>query len=174
MSGFEETVVLVDEQDREIGRMPKMQAHQSGTLHRALSVVVFDPQGRMLLQRRALDKYHSPGLWTNACCSHPRPGEAPDEAARRRCREELGLHLEVRFVFSFLYRAVFDNGLIEHELDHVFVAQSDALPWPEPAEVAEVCWVGRDELVDWMKSEPHAFTAWFRILMVQHADMLYP
>jgi len=169
----EESVVLVDEYDREIGQRAKLEAHRLGLLHRALSVVVFDPEGRMLLQRRAFDKYHSPGLWTNACCSHPRPGETPVDAARRRSREELGLDLEVRFVLSFVYRAEFDNGLTEHEFDHVFVAQSDALPWPEPAEVAEVCWVERTELLDWMKTEPEAFTAWFRILMESHAEKLY-
>jgi len=143
-------------------------------LHRAISVVVCDSSGRMLLQKRAYGKYHSPGLWTNACCSHPRPGELPLEAAVRRSREELGLSLKPSSIGSLLYRAEFENGLTEHEFDHIFLAISDDMPWPDPDEVAELRWVDRAELNSWMAENPEQFTVWFRLLVERFPNTLFP
>jgi isopentenyl-diphosphate Delta-isomerase len=158
----EEQVVLVNERDEELGTMGKLEAHQKGALHRAFSVFLFDREGRLLLQRRASGKYHSAGLWTNTCCSHPRQGETLEAAAQRRLREEMGIegHLEHRF--SFIYKAGFDNGLHEHELDHVFFGRSDATPSPDPEEVAEWKRVPVQELDAEMKAHPERFTVWLR------------
>src|SRR5690606_25419863 len=130
-----EHVILVDEQDREIGTMEKMEAHRRGRLHRAFSVFVFDDEKRLLLQQRALDKYHSGGLWTNTCCSHPRPDEKTIDAANRRLREEMGISCDLTYSFQFQYKAEFENGLIEHEVDHVFFGRSDSTPILNPNEV---------------------------------------
>lgn len=116
-----EEVILVNEKDEPIGTMEKLEAHQKGALHRAFSVFLFNPKGELLLQRRALHKYHSAGLWTNTCCSHPRPGEETSAAAHRRLKEEMGMEADLRFMTSFQYRSEFENGLTEHEFDHVFI-----------------------------------------------------
>ena len=120
---MQEQVILVDQQDREIGVAEKLEAHRKGKLHRAFSVFLFNAKDEMLLQQRAAEKYHSGGLWTNTCCSHPRPGEPTEAAARRRLREEMGISCNLNKAFDFIYRAEFDNGLIEHELDHVFIGR---------------------------------------------------
>ena len=130
-------LILVDEQDNPIGTCEKMEAHRKGLLHRAFSVFIFDAQGRMLLQQRALSKYHSGGLWTNACCSHPFPGEDNLTAATRRLQEELGFTTSLRKAFDFYYRAAFDNGLTEHEFDHVFVGQYEGTLEVNPQEVMD-------------------------------------
>ena len=156
----EEQVVLVDQRDVVLGTMGKLEAHQKGLLHRAFSVFIFDKEGRLLLQRRASGKYHSAGLWTNTCCSHPRPGEAPEFAAERRLREEMGLRCPLTFQFTFLYQASFDNGLHEHELDHVFFGQHSAPPRPDPIEVDEWRYITLAELNDEMSRTPERFTAW--------------
>lgn len=160
----DEYVILVDEHDRTIGRMEKMQAHQLGRLHRAISVFVFDKDKRLLLQQRALHKYHSPGLWTNTCCTHPRPGETAMAAAHRRLGEEMGLAADLAFAFTFRYRAVFDNGLTEHELDHVFIAQNDQRPVADPDEVADFRWVNLEDLNQETADQPGAFTVWFKLI----------
>jgi isopentenyl-diphosphate Delta-isomerase len=118
---IEEQVILVDENDNQIGLMPKMEAHEKALLHRAFSVFTFNDKGELLLQQRAADKYHSPLLWTNTCCSHQRDGETSLQAGRRRLQEEMGFTCELEEVFSFIYKAPFDNGLTEHELDHVIM-----------------------------------------------------
>lgn len=160
-----ELVVLVDASDRELGTMEKLEAHRRGVLHRAVSVVIFDRSGRMLLQRRASTKYHSPGLWANSCCSHPRAGELPLAAAHRRLAEEMGITCDLDAAFAFCYDADVGAGLREHEYDHVFIGTSDAAPQPNPAEVAEWRFVDertmRDELARW----PERFTPWFPILV---------
>ncbi|MEX1023558.1 MAG: isopentenyl-diphosphate Delta-isomerase [Planctomycetota bacterium] len=156
-----ERVVLVDEADRELGTREKLVAHQRGELHRALSVFLFDVHGRVLLQRRALGKYHSAGLWANACCSHPRPGEDVAEAARRRLAEELGVEAQLKAAGTFLYRAEVGAGLVEHELDHVFVGrfdgdprldpgEADAWVWLEPAALEARIAAGDPTLVAWL------------------------
>ena len=158
-------VILVDEHDREIGTEEKLVAHRRGLLHRAVSAFLFDSEGRQLIQRRADGKYHSAGLWSNACCSHPLPGESPTGAVARRLREELGITVPLTPLLRFTYRAELENGLIEHELDHVFVGRFDGIPVPDPAEVSEWRWVAPDTLNAEMALAPGTFTAWFRLLL---------
>lgn len=163
----EEEIVLVDARDNALGTMPKLQAHIEGRLHRAVSVFVFDREGRMLLQRRATGKYHSGGLWSNASCTHPRPGETPHGAAVRRLEEEMGLTMPLDHSFAFVYRAELDDGLIEHELDHVFIGVSDIDPRPNSTEVMDWRWIAVDRLDDELREMPDRFTAWFRLAVPQ-------
>ncbi|MCY3677080.1 MAG: isopentenyl-diphosphate Delta-isomerase [Gemmatimonadetes bacterium] len=156
-----EEVILVDRSDREIGRSEKMTAHIKGWLHRAFSVFVFDDRGFLLLQRRAESKYHTPGLWTNTCCSHPRPGEQVLYAGRRRLREEMGFSCDLSRAFSFLYHARFPNGLVEHELDHVLVGHWNGTPSPDPGEVRDWRWVASDVLTPLLLTDRQLFTPWF-------------
>lgn len=158
-------VVLVDESDREVGTMEKLEAHRRGVLHRAVSVVIFDRNGRLLLQRRAATKYHSPGLWANTCCSHPRTGESPLAAAHRRLGEEMGMTCALRRAFAFRYDESVGAGLREHEYDHVFVGSSDAAPQPDPAEVDSWRFVDERTLRDELARSPERFTTWFHILV---------
>lgn len=160
-----EEVILVDTDDQAIGTMEKLEAHRQGVLHRAFSVFVFNAKGQMLLQQRAHTKYHSGGLWTNTCCSHPRPGENILMAAKRRLNEEMGLVLDISFKTSFIYKADFDNGLIEHEFDHIFTGTTELNPIINPEEVAEYKWLHADEIKQHMQTSPEAYTAWFKIAM---------
>lgn len=162
-----EHVILVDENDREIGIGEKMDAHRSGALHRAFSVFVFDSAGRLLLQKRARGKYHSAGLWSNTCCGHPRPGETTETAARRRLREEMNFECELRSAFSFVYRVELDNRLVEHEYDHVFVGHHDEDPAPEPAEVEAWSWVSVPELSKDLRARPESYSYWLRIALLR-------
>ncbi len=156
-------VILVDEQDRETGVAEKMQAHREGLLHRAFSIFIFNRRGDMLLQQRALEKYHSGGLWTNACCSHPLPGEETPAAASRRLREELGIHTTLEKIFDFTYRSGLDQGLVEHEFDHVFAGFYDGdIPYDQ-TEVMAVCYKTMDTIRQELETEPEQFTTWFRI-----------
>lgn len=157
-------VILVDENDNETGVMEKMEAHVSGSLHRALSVFIFNSQGKWLLHKRAANKYHSAGLWTNACCSHPRHGESTIDAANRRLLEEMGMSCALEHQFSFTYKASLDHGLTEHELDHVFIGYSDTLPVPDPAEVAEWKYVTLEELEAELKYSAADYTEWFKLI----------
>ncbi len=162
---MEEQVILVDEHDREIGTEAKLSAHAAGKLHRAFSVFVFDTDGNLLIQRRAATKYHSGGLWSNTCCSHPRPGESVHEAAQRRLREEMGLECPLQAALSFTYRSELGNGLSEHEYDHVFVGQFDGNPAPDPAEVADWRWTSLEEVRADSAAHPDRYTAWFGIAL---------
>ncbi len=164
---MEEEVVLVDAKDNEVGRAPKLAAHRAGLLHRAISVFLTNSAGELLLQRRADGKYHSPSLWSNACCTHPRPGEQPHAAALRRLEEELGIRAELAYLTSFIYKAELGNGLWEHELDHLFVGRTDELPQPDPAEVAEWRWASAAELDEELKAAPETFTAWFPLALAR-------
>jgi len=161
----EEQVILVDDQDRELGVMEKIAAHRNGGVrHRAFSVFIVDPAGRWLLQRRAAEKYHFPGLWTNACCSHPRPGEATEAAAHRRLQEELGFDCPLQERFRFEYRADSEEeGLTEHEVDHVLTGCHDGPVQPNPAEVGATRWVDPDALAQEVRDCPGDFTPWFKI-----------
>ena len=159
-----EEVILVDEHDQAIGTMEKLEAHQKGLLHRAISVFIFDRQGRLLLQQRAAHKYHSPTLWTNTCCSHPAPGETAADAAHRRLQEEMGMRVPLTFAFTFHYRAPFDNGLVEHELDHVFIGYTDESPIPNPEEVAAYRWVDRAAIDREIRMHPEHYTVWFKLI----------
>jgi isopentenyl-diphosphate delta-isomerase len=158
-------VVLVDEADVEHGVMEKMEAHQKGLLHRAFSIFLFNEKGHMLVHQRAQGKYHCPGLWTNACCSHPRPSESDSAAAQRRLAEELGLQTELTEQLAFTYHAVFDNGLTEYEYDHVFFGQYDGEVPFNAQEVMAVKWVSWSDLEQWITNEPEAFTPWFKIAL---------
>ncbi|KAA3609306.1 MAG: isopentenyl-diphosphate Delta-isomerase [Calditrichaeota bacterium] len=170
-------VILVDKKDQQIGIEEKMDAHKSGKLHRAFSVLLFNKAGELLLQRRALDKYHSPGLWTNTCCSHPRPGENIQQAAKRRLIEELGIQCSFKKIFDFIYKTTFDYGLIEHELDHVLVGEFEGEIKPNPSEVMEIRWQSLGDLYEEIKSYPDRFTIWFQIMIekiAQHEKPLFP
>lgn len=158
-----EYVVLVDEKDREVGTMEKLQAHVEGRLHRAISVFLFNSKGELLLQRRAAGKYHSANLWTNTCCSHPRPGESVFDAANRRLYEEMGIFCISNWVFSFIYKARLDHELTEYELDHVFVGISDKVPIPDIEEVGGWRYVKPIDLVKEIADHPGEFTEWFKI-----------
>ncbi len=160
-----EKVILVDENDIPIGEMEKMQVHEEGLLHRALSVIVFNSKGEMLIQQRALTKYHTPGKWSNTCCSHPRPGENGLNAATRRLQEEMGFEANLQKKFDFIYKAHFDNGLIEHEFDHVFFGTYDGFPVINPEEAHDYKWIDVAHLIEDMQNEPEKYTIWFRIIM---------
>ena len=165
MNNIQEEVILVDEKDRPRGTMEKMEAHVKGELHRAISVFIFNEKGEMLIHQRAMEKYHCPGLWTNTACSHPREMEQTADAASRRLQEEMGMQADLLEIGTFVYRAEFDNGLIEHELDHVFVGISNNEPQINPEEVKAYKWVNCDELVVDIAANPQKYTAWFKIIM---------
>jgi isopentenyl-diphosphate delta-isomerase len=158
-------VILVDEKDREIGVEEKMRAHEKGLLHRAFSILILNSKCQMLLQKRASSKYHSGGLWTNACCSHPRPGEEIDEAVHRRLKEEMGFDCELKEIGSFIYRASFKNGLTEHEYDHVFLGFYDGDVQINKEEADDYKWIELKELRDDIKKNPDAYTFWFKEIM---------
>lgn len=160
-----EMVILVDHNDVAIGTMEKMEAHRKGQLHRAFSVLVFNTKGEMLLQKRASDKYHSGGLWTNACCSHPLPGEKMEDAARRRLREEMGIDIQPEFAYKFIYKINLDQDLIEHECDYVFKATFSGSPCINTAEVedwkfVDLAWLRAD-----VQNHPEAYTYWFKLIL---------
>ena len=157
-------VILVDENDNPIGTMPKMEAHEKAMLHRAFSVFILNANDEVLLQQRANDKYHSAGLRTNTCCSHPHPGEDTLGAARRRLKEEMGMEADLQFVFKFMYKAPFDNLLTEHEIDHVFIGKTDQLPVINPEEVASYKYMKPEEIKLDMEQNPQSYTVWFRII----------
>jgi isopentenyl-diphosphate delta-isomerase len=159
----EERVILVNESDEALGNMEKMEAHRRGVLHRAFSIFIFNSRGEMLLQQRAFSKYHSGGLWTNACCSHPLPGENTAAAAERRLKEELGFQTPLEKIFDFVYQAEFDNGLTEHEFDHVFAGEYEGPLKKNPEEVNDVCYRQVDEIKNSLQSHPQKYTAWFRL-----------
>jgi len=160
-----EQVILVDGQDKETGVMEKLQAHIEGRLHRALSVFIFNSKGESLLQQRAAGKYHSAGLWTNTCCSHPWPGELIRDAAIRRLYEEMGLKCELRKAFSFIYKASLDHNLTEYEFDHVFIGITDDIPVPDNNEAAGWKYIGWDALLKDADEHPERYTEWFKICL---------
>lgn len=157
-----EEVILVDTNDSEIGKMEKMQAHIEGRLHRAFSIFVFNSKGELLLQQRENGKYHSGGLWTNTCCSHPRVGEDIKEAVHRRLKEEMGFDCDLSEKKTFLYHAKFDNDLIEHELDHIFIGYYNGVPIPNKEEVENWKWISTKDLKKELEAEPDKFTYWFK------------
>src|SRR5258708_5255087 len=159
---MQELVVLVDSDDRSLGVRGKLEVHSEGNLHRAHSVFIFDSTGRMLLQRRASNKYHSGGLWSNACCGHPRPGESVESAASRRLMEEMGVDCELRKLFEFVYRVDFSNGLTEHEYDQVLVGIFDGEPILNSEEVEETRWIEPDALRQEIDSHSEQYTYWFK------------
>lgn len=167
-----ESVILVDEQDRETGTMEKLRAHELGLLHRAFSVFLLNDRGEMLLQQRAEGKYHSPGLWSNTCCSHPRPGESVAAAAVRRLQEEMGLACPLHPLHAFVYRAEFSNGLTEHEYDHVFVGRCNAEPVLNPEEVQAWRYISLDELDAELRDAPERYSVWLALCFREVAPLL--
>jgi isopentenyl-diphosphate Delta-isomerase len=165
-------VILVNEQDEQIGTMEKMEAHRKAVLHRAFSVFIFNAKGEMLLQQRARHKYHSAGLWTNACCSHPSPGEETLVAANRRLIEEMGFSTPLEKMFSFTYKSEYDNGLTEHEFDHVFTGKFEGSIKPDPEEVQDYCFKSLDEIEGSLQSHPAKYTSWFHIAFPKLKEQL--
>jgi len=157
-------VILVDENDNETGRMEKLEAHQKALLHRAISVFIFNSKGEWLLQRRALDKYHSNGLWTNTTCSHPFPEETSSDAAKRRLNEEMGINAELLEIFWFLYKEPLNNGLTEHELDHVFVGFSNEIPKINKDEVVDWKYLSFESIKSEIQTNPEIYTVWFKLI----------
>lgn len=160
----EEKVILVNENDEPIGLMPKMEAHEKAVLHRAFSVFVLNDKNELMLQQRAADKYHSPLLWANTCCSHQRENETNIEAGNRRLQEEMGFNTELKELFSFIYKAPFDNGLTEHELDHVMIGYYNGEPTINSDEVEAWKWMDIDEVRKDIQQNPNIYTAWFKII----------
>ena len=160
-----EQVVLVDEHDNEIGTMEKMEAHQKGVLHRAFSILLFNSKGELLLQKRAKSKYHSAGLWTNTCCSHPLPGESMETATQRKLEQEMGIVLQPEFAYKFIYKATLDRNLIEHEYDHVFIGTFDGAPFINKDEVDEWKYCSVDSVRKEVLENSESYTAWFRLIL---------
>ena len=159
----QEEVILVNNNDQEIGTMGKMESHMKGSLHRAISVFIFNSKNEMLLQRRSLNKYHTPGLWSNTACSHPRPKEKAIDAAIRRLFEEMRLKADLKFAFKFLYKVNFDNKLIEHELDHVFIGFTDEKPDYNTEEVCDWKYLNQHDLGKLLNKTPESFSPWFNL-----------
>jgi isopentenyl-diphosphate delta-isomerase len=160
----EEKVILVNERDEQIGLMPKLEAHEKAELHRAFSIFILNSKNEVMLQQRASQKYHSPLLWTNTCCSHQREGESNIQAGNRRLMEEMGFSTELKELFHFIYKAPFDNGLTEHELDHVMVGYFDGEPVINPEEVEDWKWMDIDAIKEDMHLHPEKYTVWFKII----------
>jgi isopentenyl-diphosphate delta-isomerase len=167
-----ENVILVNELDQEVGSMEKMEAHEKGLLHRAFSVFIFNEKGEVLLQQRALGKYHSGGLWTNTCCSHPRAGESTIAAGKRRLFEEMGFTCELESLFSFVYKVQLDQGLTEHELDHVLIGNYLGTFTPNPEEVMNTAWMPLDALILDCQDRPEKYTSWLQIIINEYANHL--
>jgi isopentenyl-diphosphate delta-isomerase len=172
LSADDDPVILVDADDVAVGTAGKLDAHRRGLKHRAISALVHNSAGEMLLQRRATAKYHSGGLWTNACCSHPHPGESVADAARRRLQQEMGVTCPLRPLFRFAYRAEVPGGLIEDEIVHVFGGQHDGPVEPDPAEVGEFKWIGLRDLENDLRERPDAYTVWFRHYVAEQGGLI--
>ncbi len=165
-----EQVILVDTQDNPIGLMEKMEAHEKGLLHRAFSVFIFNDKNELLLQQRASHKYHSGGLWTNTCCSHPRDGEETLDAGKRRLNEEMGFQCDISPALSFIYKAELDNELTEHEFDHVLIGKYNSEPQPNPDEVSNWKYVNLEELAVDLQENPANYTIWFQQIFERTKD----
>ncbi len=172
IDGQDELLILVNEQDIQIGVQDKLSAHIEGLLHRAFSIFIFNSQSELLLQQRSNGKYHSPGLWTNTCCSHPRPGESTLDACNRRFYEEMGMSAELKFSFSFIYQFKFLNGLTEHEYDHVFIGQTDQEPEINLNEVQAWKYINIPDLEIEIAFNPELYTPWLKICMAQLKENL--
>ena len=157
-------VILVDEKDNPMGQMEKLEAHQKAVLHRAFSIFIFNSKGDMLLQQRVEDKYHSGGLWSNACCSHPRPGEDLMQAAGRRLKEEMGFDTPLEKIFDFIYRAELENGLTEHEFDHVLAGEYEGAVTFNTSEVKNTVYKDMRDIGQSLQENPGQYTAWFRLI----------
>lgn len=169
---MEEKVILVNENDEQIGLMEKIEAHEKALLHRAFSVFVYNDKNEVMIQQRALSKYHSPGLWTNTCCSHQKEGETNVEAGKRRLMEEMGFQTDLKEVTSFIYKAPFDNGLSEHEYDYILVGHYNDDPKINPDEVASWKWMSLEDIKKDMNNHPEKYTAWFKIIFDKYYNFI--
>jgi len=160
-----ECILLVNERDEEFGFADKLEVHKKGLLHRAFSIIIMNAKNRILIQRRAIDKYHSGGLWSNSCCSHQKNGENLEKAIHARLIYELGFDCKLKKILKFKYLTKFENGLIEHEIDHVFIGHFNGTPRPNYSEVADVKWVDYNTLVKDIQSFPEKYTYWFKIVL---------
>lgn len=165
-------LILVDKNDKEIGVLEKTPVHEKGLLHRAFSIFIFNSANELLLQQRAGSKYHSPGLWTNTCCSHPRQGEEVNDAVHRRLQEEMGMQCDLQFQFIFIYKHKFPNGLTEHELDHVYFGRSDQQPHPDAEEVQDWKYINLDELSNDLELFPEQYSPWLKVCLPQVLQQL--
>ncbi len=168
----EEKVILVNENDEAIGLMPKMEAHEKALLHRAFSVFILNDKNEIMLQKRAAHKYHSPSLWTNTCCSHQRDGEDSIQAGKRRLKEEMGFSVPLKELFSFIYKAPFDNGLTEHELDHVLIGHYNKPPEINLEEVSDYCFKSLESIKEDVAISPESYTVWFKIIFEKFYEHL--
>jgi isopentenyl-diphosphate delta-isomerase len=169
---MKEFVILVDQMDQQIGLMEKIEAHEKALLHRAFSVFIFNEKGELMLQQRAASKYHSPLLWTNTCCSHQREGESNVKAGKRRLQEEMGFVTDITEVFSFIYKAPFDNGLTEHEFDHVMIGKYEGAPNVNTDEAAGYKWMPMESIKKDMEEHPAIYTEWFKIIFNKSYEKL--
>lgn len=170
---MKEYIITVDTNDNEIGSAEKIEAHELGLLHRALSIIVINKNKEILLQKRYSGKYHSPGLWTNTCCTHPNVGETVSDAAKRRLVEELGFSCNLEEVFTFIYKASFDNGLTEYEFDHVLIGCYDNKTNPNPQEVEEIKWIELEKVKSNIGLNPNEYTYWFKYMLDNYYDKIY-
>jgi isopentenyl-diphosphate delta-isomerase len=164
----ENYVILVDEKDNPLGTMEKIEAHEKARLHRAFSVFIYNSKDELMLQQRALTKYHTPGLWTNTCCSHQKLKESNIEAGKRRLQEEMGFSTELKETISFIYKAPFENGLTEHEFDYILVGEYENYPQPNPDEVHDWKWMSLDDIENDINKNPNLYTEWFKIIFEKH------
>ena len=171
---IEDIIVLVNENDENIGSIGKLEAHQKGLLHRAFSIIVWNNQNQILIHQRAFGKYHSEGLWTNTCCSHPKMGETVIEAAHRRLKEEMGFDCQLEQKFHFIYKVKLENQLIENELDHVLIGKFNDNPSPNPDEVNDYRWISLPELKKEIDEKPTTFTFWFKEIIQNYEDQIKP
>jgi isopentenyl-diphosphate delta-isomerase len=171
---IEDIIVLVNENDESIGSIGKLEAHQKGLLHRAFSIIVWNNQNQILIHQRAFGKYHSEGLWTNTCCSHPKMGETVIEAAHRRLKEEMGFDCQLEQKFHFIYKVKLENQLIENELDHVLIGEFNENPSPNPDEVHDYRWISLPELKKEIDEKPTTFTFWFKEIIQNYEDQIKP
>jgi isopentenyl-diphosphate delta-isomerase len=165
-------IILVDKDDTQIGIEEKLEAHKKGLLHRAFSILVFNSKGETLIQRRANGKYHSRDLWSNTCCSHPRPDHILKDEAKLRLKEEMGFSCELERLFVFSYKTIFDNSLIENEIDHVFIGKHDGDVKPNPEEVSDYKWVSIKDIRKDMEKSPEKYTEWFKIIILNYSEKL--
>lgn len=165
-----EKIILVDKNDNKIGIGEKLQTHKEGKLHRGFSILIFNSKNELLIQKRAKIKYHSPGLWTNTCCSHPRKGKNLREEVKKRLKEEMGFECKLKKIFTFIYKVKFKNGLTEHEYDHVFIGKFDGKPNPNPKEVDDYKWISIEKIQKDIKKDPTKYTYWFKIIIEKFLD----
>lgn len=170
---MEEQIILIDQDDNQIGTGEKLKVHQEGKLHRCFTIFIFNSKNELLIQQREKHKYHCGGLWTNTCCGHPRPGETTASAAHRRLQEEMGFDCPLKEIFTFTYKAKFNNGITEHEFDHVFLGKFNGQPYPNSKEAGDFKWISVAELKKDIKQNPKKYTVWFKMSLDKVISFLW-